>query len=499
MAEATGPDEIVAATRHGLVRGARANGVRRFLGVPYAAPPVGDLRFERPRPPPAWTGVRDATQPGPTAPQFHRDFPGLDIKPLVGTGWARGDDFLTVNVWCPDDDGAGRPVMVFIHGGAWALGSKDAAVNDGTGFARSGVVCININYRLGVEGFVPIEGVPTNLGLRDMLFALQWVQENAAAFGGDAGNVTVFGESAGGMSIANLVASPLAKGLFRRAIIQSGHGHMLRPVEVAQRLTHALAKFMEVTPDRAGFASRSMGKAVSALMHAQKPTTRIDLRTPDGREPTFGLSRFVPVYGDDVLPVHTLEALKQGAGADVQVLIGTNREEMNLYFVPTKIRQWMFRPLAGYLVGKSEPHARAALRAYGMGRGRRTGDAFAECLHDLVFRLPARRYAEAFRGRLHVYELEWPSPACEGRLGACHGLELPFVFDTLATTTGVQGFTGPNPPQALADRIHGLWVQFARSGELPWASFDANARPVYQLARGEVQREAELPAAAIVP
>lgn len=499
MAEAPDPQSAYAQTRHGMVRGLRANGVRKFLGVPYAAPPVGELRFRAPEPPSSWDGVRDATQPGPSAPQFHREFPNLEVTPLIGTGWARGDDFLTVNVWCPDDDASGRPVMVFIHGGAWVLGSKDAAVNDGTAFARSGVVCININYRLGVEGFVPIDGVPTNLGLRDMLFALRWVQENAAAFGGDAGNVTVFGESAGGMSIANLVASPLAKGLFRRAIIQSGHGDMLRPIEVAQRLTHALAKFMEVTPNRDGFASRSMGKGVSVLMHAQKPTTRIDLRTADGREPTFGLSRFVPVYGDDVLPVHTREALKQGAGAEVEVLIGTNREEMNLYFVPTKIRHWMFRPLAGYLVRKSEPQARTALRAYGMGRGRKTGDAFTECLHDLVFRLPARRWAEAFQGRAHFYELEWPSPACEGKLGACHGLELPFVFDTLATTTGTMGLTGPNPPQALADRIHGLWVQFARNGELPWAPFDPAGRQVYQLARGEALREAELPAASIVP
>jgi para-nitrobenzyl esterase len=491
--------EPIAATRQGKVRGLRAGGIRRYLGVPYAAPPVGELRFCVPRPPAAWEHVRDATQPGPNAPQFQRDFPAVDVLPLVGGGWVPGDDYLTLNVWCPDDDAQGRPVMVFIHGGAWVIGSKDAPVSDGSAFARSGMVCIGINYRMGIDGFLPIAGAPTNLGLRDQLFALQWVQANAAAFGGDAANVTVFGESAGAMSIANLIASPLSQGLFRRAIIQSGHGSIVRPLDVAQRLTARVAKMLGVTPDVAGFRACSPEQCIKAIEKAQLPTTRIDLRDRHGREPAFGLSRFLPLFGDDVLPQHPLQALAQGAGADVELLIGSNREEMNLYFVPTKIRRWMFRPLAAWLVGKSEPKARAVLRAYGMGAGRRTGDAFTEALHDLVFRLPARRYAAAFRGRKHCYEFEWRSPACDGQLGACHGMELPFVFDTLATVTGPKGLGGPAPPQELADRMHRLWVSFARSGELPWPQYDAARRAVYQLARGEWIADPDMPAASLVP
>jgi para-nitrobenzyl esterase len=491
--------DVLVATRHGTVRGRSHAGVHRFFGVPYAAPPVGELRFRAPRSPAPWEGVRDATQAGPTAPQPQREFPALDVLPLIGTGWVKGDDYLTLNVWAPDDAATGRPVMVFIHGGAWVIGSKDSTVQDGSAFARAGVVCIGINYRLGIDGFVPIEGAPANLGLRDMLFALQWVQENVAVFGGDPANVTVFGESAGAMSIANLIGSPLARGLFRRAIIESGHASMVRPIAVARRLTHKLAQILKVTPDVAGFASCSFEQCVQAIEKVQQPTARLDLRDEHGREPTFGLSRFVPVYGDEVLPQHPLAAIAQGVGAEVEVLIGTNREEMNLYFVPTKIIRWMFRPLAGWLVGKAEPRAKEILRAYGMGQGRRTGDAFTDALHDLVFRLPARRFAAAFRGRAHLYEFEWRSPACEGQLGACHGMELPFVFNTLAVTTGLRGLVGPSPPQELADRVHGLWVSFARGGELPWPAYETSQRAAYQLERGAWIADPDMPAAGFVP
>ena len=498
-AECANTHDAITATRQGKLRGLRNGGIRRFLGVPYAAPPVGELRFRVPQPPAAWDGIREATQPGPNAPQILKTFGALDAVPLVGAGWVPGDDYLTLNVWCPDDDAERRPVMVFIHGGAWVIGSKDAPVSDGSAFARSGIVCIAINYRMGIDGFLPIDGAPTNLGLRDQLFALTWVQENAAAFGGDAANVTVFGESAGAMSIANLIASPLSKGLFRRAIIQSGHGSIVRPIEVAKRLTRKLAKMLRVTPDVAGFRSCSPEQCANAVVKAQLPTTRVDLRDEHGREPAFGLSRFLPVIGDDVLPQHPLEALAQGAGADIELLIGTNREEMNLYFVPTHIRRWMFRPLAPWLVSKSEPKAAEVLLAYGMGSSRRTGDAFTEALHDLVFRLPARRYVAAFQGRTHCYEFDWRSPACDGQLGACHGMELPFVFDTLATVTGPKGLAGLSPPQELADHVHGLWVSFARSGELPWPQYDDAQRAVYQLACEEWIADPEIPAAGIVP
>lgn len=486
----------------GKLRGARVDGVRRFLGVPYAAPPVGPLRFAKPQAHPAWTDVRDALvkgdiapQPTPSRAQMEKVLPGIDLAPLVGDGVREGDNFLVANIWTTEAPAAGLPVMVFIHGGSFTGGSGGADVYDGASFARAGIVCVTINYRLGVEGFLPIPGAPTNLGLRDMLAALAWVKDNIAAFGGDAGNVTVFGESAGAMSIANLVASPLAKGLFRRAIIQSGHGQMVRPIPVAERLTRRIAKMLRVTPDVAGFRSRSIADAVQALEKVSQPTTRIDLKDSDGREPAFGLSRFLPVYGDDVLPQHPIAALASGVGSEIEVLIGTNTEEMNLYFVPSGVRRKIGKFLAHFIVRRSEPRAREILKAYGIDRkDRRPGDAFTEALTDLVFRMHAHRFARAHRGRTHMYAFGWRSPVYDNGLGACHAIELPFVFNTLRTVSGPRGLAGHAPPQALADRVHGLWSGYARDGALPWPEYDDATRLVHTLDTGETAREQDMPA-----
>lgn len=492
--------EVTTTTSSGTIRGVVEDGINRFLGVPYAAPPVGDRRFETPQPAEAWSGTRDAIERGPNAPQIHREFKGLDVTPLVRPGWQRGKDFLAANIWTPDVGTSDRPVMVFIHGGAFVVGDKDASILDGAAFARSGVVLITINYRMGIEGFLPIPGAPTNLGLRDQLAALRWVQSNATAFGGDPRNVTVFGESAGAMSVADLVASPLAEGLFQHAIVQSGHGAMVRPVQVARRLVDKLARILDVEPTVDGFRSRSIEDCLDALEQVQNPLSRLDLRDDEGREPAFGLSRFLPVVGDDVLPKRPVDSLADGVGADVDVLIGTNREEMNLYLVPTGLGRFLGTLLGALVLRRSEPKARAILKAYRRQLPGATGaEVFAETATDLVFRLQARRFAEAHRGRTFFYELGWRSPACDGRLGACHGVELPFVFDTLATCTGPDGLVGTDPPQELADRVHDLWCVFATDGRLPWPEFDATRRQVFALETGRASSEPELLASRFVP
>lgn len=481
LAETASADaRALARTQSGDVAGIDDGAVTRFLGIPYAAPPVGALRFAAPQPPMPWNGTRDASQRGFIAPQFvptaaelEKALPGLDIEPLIGGSQRQGDDFLVLNLWKPSGAQSALPVMVFIHGGAFTGGAGAADVYDGSAFARAGVICVTINYRLGIEGFLPIPGAPTNLGLRDQIAALQWVQNNIATFGGDAGNVTVFGESAGAMSVANLLASPLAKGLFRRAIVQSGHGSMVRPIPVAERLTKKLAKMLRIQPTVEGFRSRSIADCLAALRKVSLPTASIDLRDDDRREPAFGLSRFLPVYGDDVLPEHPLTALRNGAGADVELLIGTNTEEMNLYFVPSGVKRKIGKFLANFAVKRAEPKAKDILKAYGINdRNKRPGDAFTEALTDLVFRLPARRFAQAHRGRTHVYEFAWRSSAYDQQLGACHAMELPFVFDTLSTVNGAKGLAGGAPPQELATKLNKIWADFAKTGALPWPAYD---------------------------
>jgi para-nitrobenzyl esterase len=447
------PDSVVS-IESGPIRGEVIDGIERFLGVPYAAAPLAERRFAAPAPHPPWDEIRDATTAGPNAPQARRPFPQVNMTPLIGSGWRRGDDYLTANIWTPraaaaaTGGRAGLPVAVFIHGGAWVVGDKDAAVHNGSGFARSGVVCITINYRLGIEGFLALPGAPTNLGLRDQIAALEWVRRNAGCFGGDPDNVTVFGESAGAMCIANLIASPLATGLFRRAIVQSGHGDMVHSRASAARLVDAIALKLGIAATVDAFRACPVERCLSALEAVSQPGA-LDMRDTLGRDPAYGLTRFLPVYGDDVLPERPLAALARGAGAEVDLLIGTNREEMNIYLVPTGVVKSMTRE-----------SALSALRTV---------------LTDLVFRLPSRQFAAAHRGRTHCYEFAWRSAALGGELGACHALELPFVFNTLASCSGADGIAGDSPPQRLADSVHRLWADFMRGRGLPWPAWETDA------------------------
>jgi para-nitrobenzyl esterase len=294
------------------------------------------------------------------------------------------------------------------------------------------------------------------------------------------------------------MTSPLAEGLFARAIVQSGHGAMTREVSIARRVVTKLAKLLRIAPDPPGFASASPEAVFDAMETIGAPTARIDLRDENGREPVFGISRFIPVHGDDVLPVQPLEALKQGAGSGVDLLIGTNAEEMNLYLVPTGVRPKVNRVLAWLALRKSHPRAWATLKAYGLGK-RPAGLVLNKALSDLVFRWPARRFAEEHRGRTHVYEFDWRSPMFGGELGAAHAMEVPFVFDTLACASGSEGLCGEAPPQELASRIHAIWIAFAKNGSLPWGEFTRADRQVYRLAEGRAVHEPPMPAAAFLP
>jgi len=485
----------------GVAEGYAAGGVRRFFSLPYAAPMTDENRFREPQPVQPWQGVRDASKPGPGAPQpTAPTLDEIDTEALLGAPLPEGPDYLTLNVYAPDQDGGGRPVMVFIHGGGFVTGNKDIAIYDGAAFARDGMVCVNVNYRLGIEGFLPIPGVPTNLGLRDLIAALQWVRSHIALFAGDPENVTVFGESAGACCTALLMVSPLANTLFRRAIVQSGHVDCSRDLTQARRLTDRIAKRLRIAPSREGFLSCTPGQLLDATTYALKPSPWFTQRDKDGRDPQFGVSCFLPVFGDDVLPVPTLQAVRDGAGRHIDLLIGANSDEANAFLVPGGAREKMNRWIARYFLWRAIPKGGQILEAYGLNdKGARTGHVLSRALTDLMFRWLARRTAEFHQGRAFVYEFEWGSPAIGGELGAAHAIELPFVFDTLACASGERGILGPNPPQALADSIHALWIRFATDGTLPWPAFDGQTRQVYSLTKGVAAFEPIMPAAAFLP
>ncbi|MFE1363113.1 carboxylesterase/lipase family protein [Streptomyces anulatus] len=451
-------------TVHGTVRGAVERGVAVFRGIPYAAPPVGARRFRAPEPPEPWTGVREAVAYGPTAPK--RPYaPPLDR--LLPDPAVPGDGCLNLNVWTPSPEPgtAGLPVLVWIHGGSLVHGSSAVPVYDGSAFARDGVVLVSVNYRLGVEGFGVFPDAPANRGLLDQLAALEWVRDNIAAFGGDPDRVTVAGESAGAVSIAALLTAPRSAGLLRRAVLQSGAPAALPP-RAGRGTTELIAKRLGVPATAAVLAAVDP----EALLTAQTEVT-------SGGNPLTGRNSFQPVVDGELLPHDPVEALHAGASAGIDLLLGANTEEYRLWFVPggltEKIGELRLR-LA--LLKFRVPNATA--RAYRANRPDATpGEILGALATDLLLRVPLNRLADARThapGATYVYEFGWPTPV--QRLGACHALELGFVFDTLAHPD-TMALTGPDAPQELADAMHRAWVDFATGGDPGWPSWDAR-RPV---------------------
>ena len=466
-------DAPIVATTAGRVRGTLLDGgVARFRSVPYAAPPEGPLRFAPPAPAVPWDGVREAGgDPGPNAPQPPRGAAfGIDMTPVIGTGWRPGAEYLAADVWTPDPGGSGLPVMVFVHGGAFVAGEASAPAYDGTALALAGVVLIAVNYRLGTEGFLPLPGGATNVGLRDQIAALTWVRDNATAFGGDPDLVTVFGESAGAISVGTLLGSPAASGLFRRAIVQSGGAEMVRGSAARfAPLRDRVAAELGVPATAEGFRALPVADVVAAQGRVDVPGGRGDLREPDGVDPGYGIGVFAPVRDDDVLPESPLDALRAGASRDVDVLAGTNADEINLYFVPTGAREAITAEQVHATVGAVHPDPEGLIRAAGDGT---PGEQLARLLTEQVFAGPTRRNLKAHTGRNFGYRFAWHSDACDGKLGACHACELPFVFGTLASSTGPDKIPGEKPPAELSGRMRRAWVSFASTGEPGWPPRD---------------------------
>ena len=462
----------VVTVAQGQVRGADKDGVLSFKGIPYAAAPFGPNRFAAPQPAPDWEGVRDALEYGPTCPAgpYPDALEALLVEPRIP-----GEECLNLNVWTPAIDGELRPVLVWIHGGGFTNGSGAVSTYDGTRFARDGVVCVSINYRLGADGFLLLDDAPANRGMLDQIAALRWVRENIAAFGGDPGAVTIAGESAGGMSVTTLLSMPAAEGLFQRVVGQSGAGHHVLSSETAAKVTAALAEQLGVEPTVEGFAVVPM----EALIAGQQTLAASVAAQPDPAkwgELTRNLMLFEPVIDGAILPARPIDRMAEGAGAGVAVLTGSNADEYALFLVPNGVAGFIDDGMLAGAIGLVGGDPEKVVAAYRAARPDATpGELMMAAVGDWFFRIPAIRLAEARQARgadTFVYEFLWPSPQFDGHLGACHALEVPFVFDNLDDPLN-EPLMGTAPPQALADEMHGAWVSFVTTGSPGWAPYGA--------------------------
>ena len=369
------------------------------------------------------------------------------------------EDCLTLNVFTPGVDGEQRPVMVWIHGGAFATGSGRIPWYSGHNFARDGVVLVTINYRLNAFGFLELgelfpglEG-SGSVGIADQVAALEWVRDNIASFGGDPSNVTIFGESAGGMSVGTLLATPSAKGLFAKAIPQSGAAHATLTVDIATRIAQSSARSSassRATPTRCPRSRRTTSSGRSTAMRTATDDDEIF-----GRDFAGMSMASQPVIGTDLIPRSPIDAIRDGAAKDVPVLIGTTLEEWKLFTLmtpPEALRQRAIRPLRNLCDQGGKP-VDELVAAYETKVGDNELELRVALETDRVFRIPAIRLAEAQVAQgtpVWMYRFDWKTPAFGGAMGACHALEIPFVFDNL-DAPGVDVFTGGAAPADARD------------------------------------------------
>ena len=459
-------------TSSGTVRGTVDHGVPAYLGIPYAAPPFGGLRMQPPAPVEPLDGVRDATAYGATVPKG--DYPP-QYQPFLPEPVIPGEECLNLNVWTPDPTASGLPVFVWVHGGSFMNGSGAVDVYRGAAFARDGVVCVTINYRLQAEGFLYTEDGTPNVGLLDQLAALQWVQDNIAAFGGDPAKVTVGGESAGAMSVTTLLAMPQSRGLFRSAVTQSGAAaHTIDP-GTATKVTALLAEQLGVEPTRAAIAAQPPEQVFAA---AEKLVNEVQTAPDPAKWGQLALSLlpFCPTVDGTVLPRSPLEAFADGAGADVALLTGWNAEEARLFLVAPGVIDFVDEPTAVAGAAAYGVDGAAAYAAYA-DVGETPGDVLAAVVTDWFFAVPAVRVAEAREGngRTWAYRCDHRSTAGGGLMGAAHATEIPFVFDNL-DSPDAPAILGPDAPQDLADRMHAAWVRFIADGDPGWPAYEPATR-----------------------
>ncbi len=499
---------IEVGTSCGRLGGAEESGCLVFKGIPYAAPPAGDLRFQAPQPPDPWSGVRDATTFGPACPQPRPVLQRQSVlQGLFGPAELEtSEDCLSLNIWTPGPEGR-RAVMVFVHGGAFRTGTGASPMYDGSRLSRRGdVVVVTLNYRLGVLGFLyePSLG-GANFGIQDQVAALRWVRDEIAAFGGNPDNVTVFGESAGGKSVECLLATPAAKGLFRRAIIESTYDP---PLDRASAAATA-SRYLDYLSPEGRSPERLRTLPFDALIDAQQRMSEEMMQ----RGATGGVAGggFVPVVDGAILPRLPEEAFADGFAADTPVIVGTNEDESRLFRMGAENldRETVVLRLAGLIAarGGSPEDARRLVDAYEDARRSAErpfspADVWFAISSDRTFRYHSVRVAEALsrhQPSTYMYLFSWKSPAFDGELGAFHALELPFVFGVFDTVIGK--LAGDDlAKDDLSTQVQDAWIAFARSGDpnhpgLPsWRPYDASERQTMVFDRQSALRRAPLEA-----
>jgi para-nitrobenzyl esterase len=480
-------DNLVVDTTCGPVRGADTGGVRAWKGVRYAAPPVGDLRFRAPQPPARWTEVADATRYGPCCPQ--PIFPNMPLD----LGAPQGEDCLRLNVWASADarPGDAKPVMVWLHGGAYVLGSSSQPLYDGRRLAGTGeVVVVTVNYRVGALGFLDLSSFPTsgrrfdsNIGLRDVLAALGWVRDNIAAFGGDPEKVTLFGESAGAGIVTSLLASRAAEGLFAGAIAQSSPATSVYDRDRARRVAEAILDRLGIA---ASDADRLSDVPTAALLAAsQEVFDEVPVRNP-------GILAFVPIVDGELLEDYPVKLAQEGRSLPVPLIVGTNKHEAALFrlmrsplmpITPRAITS-MFDQIAAEQPDLRLPTEEQIGSAYSRVRRRARSLSIAT---DVGFRMPSVWLAEGHSrvAPVYLYRFDYSTPLLKLLLvNAAHATELPYVWGNLGGPKDpTLKLGGAKTAEAVSARVRTRWINFAvranpegPPGEPGWEPYRAGDR-----------------------
>jgi para-nitrobenzyl esterase len=479
-------DSVLAETTYGRVRGVEVNGIKVFKGIPYGATTAGKNRFMPPTAPAKWTGVRDAIAYGPSAPQSE---PGArraaSAIAVAAAGLpAESEDCLVLNVWTPAvHDNRKRPVMFWCHGGGFVTGSGSSPVTEGLNLARRGdVVVVTINHRLNVLGFTSLEeaGGPEfassgDVGMMDIVTALRWVKDNIAEFGGDPNTVMIFGQSGGGRKVATLLAMPSAKGLFHRAIIESGATLRLVEADQGTRVSRELMTTLGIPRDRVrDLQSVPLERLMSAYFEV--------VRRMNVDQMTQGFS---PVVDGTVVPQHPFYPRASAVSSDVPVMLGSTRTELtsSAQDADFSLTDAAMRTRIRQLLGT---HADEAVRVYqNVNPGASPSDIYFLIASDYRYSGPvmkiAERRAALGKGPVYLYYFRWETPVDGGRLKSPHTIEIPFAFDNVKAATRLTG--GGPEAIALADKVSDTWIAFAKTGnpnqpKMPrWPAFNAAERP----------------------